>query len=110
MTEKGLKYDEEKLRYELIPVEPIEGLAKILTFGAKKYKAHNWKHVRPIYRYYGALLRHLELVRKGEWLDAESGLPHLHHALCNVVFLSELLKDKSKEELVNEFNGGSDNV
>jgi len=102
--QRGQKFDNEKIAYELVPVGSIEGLAKILTYGAVKYTPNNWRNVRPINRYYGALLRHVEAVRKGEWLDQESGMPHLHHALCNVVFLSELLDGKTKEELIKEFN------
>ncbi len=86
----GLKFDDNKIRYELIPPRPIEGLAKILTFGAQKYEDDNWRKVTPVSRYYGALIRHLEAVRMGEWLDPESGLPHLDHVLCNAVFLREL--------------------
>lgn len=99
----GLKFDGEKIMYELLPVDALEGVVKILTFGAKKYAPMNWKMVEPINRYYGALIRHIEAVRKGEWIDEDSGMPHLDHAMCNLVFLRELLKDKSEEELKKEF-------
>ncbi len=103
---KGVKFDNGKNQYELMPVEALEGVVKILTFGAQKYAPYNWMKVRPIYRYYGALLRHLEAVRKGEWLDQESGFPHLDHAMCNLIFLRELLKDKTEKELIKVFQGG----
>ena len=103
---KGVKYDNEKIQYELFPQEVLEGVVKILTFGAQKYAPYNWMKVRPIYRYYGALLRHLEAVRTGEWLDQESGFPHLDHVMCNVTFLRVLLKDKTEKELIKEFQGG----
>ena len=114
--EIGLKFDgynskdgvSKKLQYELMPQEALEGVVKILTFGAQKYAPYNWKKVRPIYRYYGALLRHLEAVRRGEWVDQESGLPHLDHAMCNVVFLREILKDMPEKELAKEFQGEND--
>ena len=87
---KGLKNDSEKLRYELIPPKAIRELAKVLTYGAKKYAPNNWKKVRPFKsRYTGALLRHIELWRNGEKLDSESELSHLSHVLCNIVFLIE---------------------
>jgi len=103
---KGVKFDEGKLQYELMPIGALEGVVKILSFGAQKYAPYNWMKVRPIYRYYGALLRHIEAVRKGEWLDKESGFPHLDHAMCNLVFLHELLALKSETELIKEFQGG----
>ena len=104
MASKGKKYDDGKLRYELLPKEALEGVVRVLTFGAQKYADNNWQHVKPISRYYGALLRHVEAVRAGGWLDPESGLPHLDHAMCCVVFLREMLKGKNKEELYKEFN------
>lgn len=33
----GVKYDEGKLRYDLIPPEALREITKVLTFGAKKY-------------------------------------------------------------------------
>lgn len=87
-TEKGVKLDTGKLRYDLIPPESLEGLAKILTFGAEKYTPNGWQTVpNAKERYTAAAMRHFEAWRKGEKLDPESGLLHLHHALCNLVFL-----------------------
>jgi hypothetical protein len=86
--DKGLKFDTEKLRMDLIPVEVINALAQVLTYGAKKYAPNSWQNVEPFNdRYYAALLRHLMLWRSGEIIDKESGLPHLTHALANVAFL-----------------------
>lgn len=100
MSEKGLKYDGDKLRYDLIPPEIPEELAKILTFGANKYAENNWQRVEPFNeRYYSALIRHLEAWRKGERTDKESGFHHLSHALTNISFLlwKDLQNDSSKE-------------
>jgi hypothetical protein len=86
----GNKYDSDKLRYDLIPVTAIEGLAKVLTFGAVKYEPNGWKTVENAKeRYYAALFRHLLAWRNGEKLDPESGLHHLEHVLTNVTFLLE---------------------
>ena len=85
---EGTKYDGDKLMYDLIPAECLEELAKVLTYGAKKYAPNNWQKVDNFNsRYYSALQRHIEAWRKGEKVDAESGLHHLSHALCNVMFL-----------------------
>lgn len=90
-----MKFSEHKPKYSLIPPKPIEGLAKVLTYGANKYKPNNWKKCKDTSVYYDALMRHLEAHRRGIVFDDESGLPHLHHALCNLVFLCELdLVDK----------------
>ena len=37
---------------------------------------------------YGCLLRHLDAWYRGEDNDPESGLPHLGHAMCNLVMLA----------------------
>lgn len=82
------KFDAGKLRYDLIPPKAIKALAEVLTYGANKYADNSWKQVKPFNdRYYAALMRHLMAWREGELKDSESGLPHLAHALCNVMFL-----------------------
>ena len=62
----------------------------VLKYGAKKYKPNNWRNVDDINRYWDALIRHCIAIEHGEELDSESNLPHRDHALCNIVFLSEL--------------------
>ena len=92
-SKKGLKYDQYKTRFDLLPVEPIEEVANILTYGANKYKPNSWRGVEDgIERYYSALMRHLVAWRKGEDLDKESDKRHLAHAMCNILFLMELDK------------------
>lgn len=93
MTDGAKKFDSGKLRYDLIPVDAIEGIAEALTMGAAKYGDHNWQGIDPE-RYYAALFRHLIAWRKGEIDDPESGLNHLKHVLVNTVFLLELTKNK----------------
>lgn len=85
-----LKFDTDKLRYDLVPVSAMKGLAKVLTYGAKKYKPNNWRTVVDTERYVAAAYRHLEAWRAGELHDAESGCYHLEHALTNIAFLLEL--------------------
>jgi hypothetical protein len=86
--DQTVKLDDDKLRYELVPVEVEEELAKVLTYGAKKYKANSWQNVEPFNdRYYAALRRHVAAWRKGEVIDKESGLHHLSHALTCIAFL-----------------------
>ena len=85
----GLKYDDGKVRLELVPPSLVLAVGEVLTFGAKKYEANRWRGVSAE-RYKGALLRHLMAYMDGEINDAESGLPHLWHVACNVAFLIEL--------------------
>ena len=85
---KGVKYDEGKVRYDLIAPECELLLAKVLTEGLKKYPAHNWQKEEDLNNsYYSALRRHLEAWRMGEDADPDSGLPHLAHAYACMHFL-----------------------
>ena len=84
------KFDGNKLQYDLVPPSLISAVADVLTFGAAKYSAHNWKSVDDPTRYVSAMYRHLEAWRAGEEIDQESGRPHLHHAATNLSFLIEL--------------------
>lgn len=103
---KGLKYDKDKNRLDLVQPEFIEAVGKVLTFGARKYKANSWQQVEQgIDRYYAATLRHLLAWRSGEIFDPESKLPHLFHIACNIMFLIYLtkhercdIKDTNKEK------------
>lgn len=90
MTE-GLKLDTEKDRWDLLPIKAVRGIVQVLTFGARKYAPDNWKHVPDARRrYYAAALRHMAAWWEGEQVDQESGLPHLAHAGCCLLFLASL--------------------
>lgn len=87
---KDMKFDNNKPRMDLIEPEFLEGIAKVLTLGASKYAPDSWKTqvAEPERRYYAAALRHLVAWKKGKKTDPESGLSHLHHAACNLMFLA----------------------
>ena len=89
----GLKHDSGKLRLDLLPPEAVRALGAVLTYGAEKYGPNNWRGVEAG-RYEAALLRHWLAWREGEARDAESGLPHLWHVLCNAAFLVALEEGK----------------
>jgi hypothetical protein len=85
-----MKFDDAKIRVELIDPNFILGISKILTFGAKKYAANNWKKGstdEDQQRYLGAALRHLLAYMDGQKIDPESGESHLYHLGCNLMFL-----------------------
>lgn len=88
--QKGIKHDAEKNRVELLDPEWLFGVGKVLTFGARKYAAHNWRKGLEVTRCLGAALRHLFAYLAGENLDPETGLSHLYHASCEIMFASWL--------------------
>lgn len=90
MTEAGIKYDNGKPEYGLLPPFALEEVAKVLTFGAQKYDRENWKKVDELERrYFDAAQRHLWAIKRGEDRDPESGLHHLAHAATCLLFLLE---------------------
>jgi len=87
---KGIKWDHDKPRFDLIPPYIEEEVAKVLTFGARKYAPDNWKKVPDgKRRYLSAIRRHYQAFRKGEQLDPETGLHHMAHLICCAMFLGE---------------------
>lgn len=84
---KATKHDEGKLPLDLLPVESIEEIAKVLQFGQRKYDSWNWSKGFKWSRLLGACLRHLFAYMRGEDKDPESGLSHLAHCGCCILFL-----------------------
>jgi len=90
VTKPGVKHDQEKERYDLVPVLALEEVAKVLTAGAMKYDDENWRKVpNGTRRYFSAAQRHLAWVRKGQTHDQETKLHHYAHAITNLMFLLE---------------------
>ncbi len=88
--EEGRKYDNGKPRYGLLKPDSLEEMVKVLTYGANKYSVDNWKHVDDLTnRYFDAAQRHIWAYRRGEMRDPESGLHHLAHAMCSLMFILE---------------------
>lgn len=91
----GVKHDDGKPPLSLISPIFLEELGKVLGFGAKKYAAHNWRGGFNYSRVISAALRHINSFNNGEDFDPESGLPHLSHAACCLMFLTEFQKTKT---------------
>ena len=84
----GVKYDSGKLQWTLLPFRAINEVLEVLSFGAKKYAADNWKIVPEARtRYVDAAFRHLTDWHLKEKLDGETGKSHLAHAICCLLFL-----------------------
>lgn len=76
-----------KLRLDLVPPQSVAAIAEVLGFGARKYEAHNWMRGLSWSQVVAGVKRHIASFEVGEETDAESGLPHLAHALCGLVFI-----------------------
>lgn len=85
--EVGRKDDSKKLDWTLLPFDSLSEVVRVMEFGAEKYSRDNWKKVVPNVRYLKAAFRHLIKYAGGEKLDSESGLNHLAHCVCCLLFL-----------------------
>ena len=99
----GVKFDDGKPEYGLIPANALHEVVKVLTYGAKKYSRDNWKQVPDRERrYFDAMMRHIWAVRRGEDVDAETGMSHYAHAGCCLLYLLEMSIDKTIQENTND--------
>ena len=90
----GRKDDSEKPKMDLLDPLALEGLAQVLTFGAKKYASHNWRGGISYSRLIASMIHHLFALMRGENFDPESGLPHIDHLGCCWMFLSNMMKTR----------------
>jgi len=90
---KGFKADAGKPEFRLVPQVALLEVAKVMTFGAKKYAPDNWRKVENAHsRYIDAALRHINAHLIGQHKDPESDLSHLAHAVCSLMMAMEMQK------------------
>lgn len=80
------KFDSGKLRWSLLPWDAAGEVVRVLMFGAKKYGASNWVKGMDWTRMTDAATRHMTAWLAGEDRDPESGIHHLAHACCCLLF------------------------
>lgn len=105
--EKGQKPE----RHELVPIEPMDEVARVYHYGCTKYAIHNWRKAYDWSLSYGAAQRHLRAFWRGEDLDPESGLNHLAHACFHLLALMEFQKTHPELDdryIIGEKGVGSD--
>jgi hypothetical protein len=86
--QEGMKFDQGKLDYLLLPFKAITEVVKVLEFGKQKYAEDSWKTVpNGKRRYLKAAFRHFVDYLEGKTVDEESGLPTLAHAVCDLLFV-----------------------
>ena len=88
------KHDAGKTEYCYLSPIAMEEICKVLTFGAKKYAPHNWTKGFKWTRVFSAAMRHLFAWLSGQDKDSETGLSHLAHAACCIMFLLEFAVTK----------------
>lgn len=105
MQKEGKKNDkkDDKTRWELMPLDCLEDIARVYTEGAKKYGDNTWQYLDNGYqRYKGALLRHLYR-SENETFDEETGCRHLAQVAWNAIALLWLSKAE-EPDLIDKFS------
>jgi len=97
MNDQSQKFDAGKSDPLLIEVDlvlALEAVNAVLDYGKSKYgQRGGWKGVE-LERYDAAARRHRRARDKGEDTDDESGLPHIAHEVCNLLFQLQTALDK----------------
>lgn len=98
--QEGRKFDKDKPRPSLIPIEALDEVLKVLEHGAQKYGEYNWQEVEAE-RYLDAALRHVlqisgEVQKNGDLFpkDKDSGISEWAHVAANALFM--LWKEKNQ--------------
>lgn len=97
-TKGGIKHDDGKTQWHLLPLEAVEGAVRVMMHGAKKYSAYNWANGMPYTRVLDAAMRHINAIYQGEDKDPDSGLDHVDHAICELLFLKYYMIHKKGED------------
>lgn len=97
-TLPAMKFDEGKVDWAILPFGAIEEIIKVLKFGEGKYARGNFadKGGLNYTRLINALLRHTIAFGRGEDKDPETGLSHMAHAGCCVIFLLHYIINKDE--------------
>lgn len=110
--ETAAKADDGKVPLQLLCPTALEGTAKVLQFGRDKYTkitgkdaSHNWKLGMPWSKVIGSILRHLFAIMRGEDIDSDSGLPHVDHLGCEIMFLQSYMAQGIGEDDRYKYKG-----
>lgn len=102
----GIKHDQDKPDMSLLSAVALVKVAQVMTFGKKKYSADNWRGGFKWRRPLAAALRHIFAYLGGEDKDPETGVSHLAHASCCLMFVLEF--EETHKELDDRYKGQKD--
>jgi hypothetical protein len=104
---RSKRYNSGKPRMDLIPLDLLVGLARVLEYGESKYPDpdgyQNWRRGAPAKEQISSLLRHLSPIMEhlhtphldsSVLYDSESLLPHVDHMLFNCISLRLALEQE----------------
>lgn len=80
-----------KTRYDLLPWDALEVVARVMMVGAQKYEPNGWKDVPDgVAVYQQAIGRHVSLMYQGEDLDKDDFLPVEAHIAADALIALSL--------------------
>lgn len=104
---KGLRYNEGKLPYHLLPDNAIQEIVKILGKGAEKYEPRNWMNgLKWDSECASSLQRHLAAWKMGEDIDPEDGMLHIAKVMVNAMFLTHFALEGTGEDDRHTYSNG----
>lgn len=86
---RGLRFNEGKLRVDLVPTSAIIGIANGLTIGLTKYPERNWEHGMKWTTVTASLERHFLDFKSGMDYDPDDGVLLIDKVLTNAAFIKE---------------------
>lgn len=102
----GIKHDQDKPDMSLLSNIALVKVAQVMTFGKRKYTAHNWRGGFYWSRPLAAAARHLFAYLGGEDKDPETGISHLAHCVCCLMFVLEF--EDTHKALDDRYKGPND--
>lgn len=104
------RYNSGKPKLSYIPLNLLKDCADVFEFGAEKYDRDNWRKGLPVTEILDSLLRHIGEIQDGQYLDEESGLSHHGHMMCNVIFLTDALRNHPEKIDIDKLRIVMDNI
>lgn len=106
MSDKGIRHNEGKPKWSLVPQSALIPMVQVLEFGANKYAPLNWQKGLSIREICESLKRHLDKFMEGEDFDEDSKLSHIGHIQCNALFLSWMIQHRPEldDRYINKVN------
>ncbi len=81
----GLRFNDGKPRYDLIPPEFMDALATHYGRGAAKYQDRNWERGMNWSKCFASLMRHAWSWMRGQDFDPENGTHHMVAVAWNAI-------------------------
>jgi hypothetical protein len=78
----GLRFNQNKLRYDLVEPRAHRDMVKVLTYGAKKYFDRNWENGLSWTSVIASAKRHLAAIELGEDYDFDPNCEGCKSGFC----------------------------